>query len=99
MPDQFWQNIAGQLERLEHATSAAQVFEVCPPIPGTSAPNAQGFFEGGGGDTLPIEPLVAAGWKTVEWRARYWWAMRAPNGDIVTYIEGDLYLGDRTYGA
>lgn len=93
--DAFWAEQDRKLAELRSAKSADDVFRICPPERGTSDAGAEGFFGGGGGDGAVITSLRAAGWKTVWAEAWYYWAAQAPNGDIVTYVEGDIYRGDR----
>lgn len=93
MAADFWQHIDSQLERLRAARTADDVLAILPKIPGTSA--GDGFFEGSGGDGTVSESLLDAGWNFVWRQAGYYWCMKAPNGDAVTYIEGDLYRGDQ----
>lgn len=89
----FWDDIHAQYEALKSAKSADDVLRICPKIPGMSA--GDGFFEGSGGDEQVYDALLAAGWKTIWMDADYFWAMRAPNGDVISYVEGDLYRGDQ----
>lgn len=95
--DSFWSEIDQQLGALRTARTAADVFRIL----GTdSAQNgaARAFFAGSGGDVLPDEPLSVAGWSYVAHEAPYYWAMRAPNGDVISYVEGDIYLGNQLLG-
>lgn len=48
-----------------------------------------GDFWGGSGDEL-MGILSDSGWRIVEAEADYHWSMRAPDGSILGYIEGDL---------
>lgn len=90
----FWAAIAEQLTEARQATSATRVCEIMPPVPGLSCARAAGLFAGGGDDPLD-DALRAAGW-TYRWsRASYHWCMQAPDGSLLTYIEGDLYQSDR----
>lgn len=91
--DAFWEHIDNQIEELRSAKTADEVLRICPKIPGTSS--GDGFFGGGGGDVLPNDPLSEAGWEYVWVDAHYFWCMQAPNGDMVTYVEGDLYRGNQ----
>ena len=91
--DPFWAAIDHQIERLTHATTVDQVLEICPQIPGTSS--GDGFFAGGGGDASVLDALHDAGWETVQIRAWYYWCMRAPTGELLSYVEGDLYRGNQ----
>ena len=91
--DSFWSEIDQQLDALRTARTAADVFRIL----GTDSAQdgaARAFFAGGGGDVLPDEPLMEAGWRFVAHEAPYYWCMRAPNGDEVSYVEGDIYLGN-----
>lgn len=91
--DDFWRGIGIQIEKLRFARSATEVIAICPATPGTSS--GHGFFAGGGGDTLPDEPLLEAGWTFAWEEAPYFWAMRAPDGlSWIEYVEGDLYAHD-----
>ena len=85
----FWGAIEAQLEALKSAKSADDVLRICP---GTS--ERAGFFGGSGGDSSVWSSLCIADWRMVWQEASYHWCMRAPNGDCVTYVEGDLYRGD-----
>lgn len=86
----FWDEIDRQIEALKTARSADEVFKICP----SSYAGNDGFFAGSGGDATVAGSLREAGWKTVWREASYHWCMRAPNGDHVTYIEGDLRRGN-----
>lgn len=89
MLDRFWDHIDAQLEALKSATTADQVIEVLDPPSSGDA-----FFAGGGGDGRVQESLHEAGWRTVWAEAWYYYVMKAPNGDQITYVEGDVYRGD-----
>lgn len=96
MSEAFWNVIAAQLAELRTASSADDVLRVLGndrnPLGGGSA--GDGFFAGGGGDASVMGALATAGW-TLEWaQASYHYAMRAPNGDVITYVEGDIYRGN-----
>ena len=87
----FWDGIAAQLAELRTATTADDVLRILPGEDGS----ADGFFAGSGGDDTVMEALQAAGW-TVTWaKASYYYVMRAPNGDEITYVEGDILRGDQ----
>lgn len=105
MADQFWAVIRQQLEELRAAKSADDVVRIlavehCPyrltnPSWDGKASDAQGFFGGSGGEETVMDSLRDAEWTFLWRRAPYWWAMEAPNGSIITYIEGDIYKGNR----
>lgn len=90
---EFWAGIDEQIDRLRTATTAQDVIDIIGPKPGLGVADA--FFEGGGGDTLPDTPLGLAGWRYAWKEAPYFWAMTAPDGTSITYIEGDIYLGNK----
>jgi len=93
--DPFWQHIDQQLSDLRSAKTADDVFRICPTVPDLAASNAQGFFGGGGGDGTVLDALLDSGWTPVCIDAWYYWVLLAPNGDQVTYVEGDIYRGDQ----
>lgn len=100
MSDNFWTVIEAQLIELRTAKTADDVVRILslernPHGPGVAAGDADGFFAGGGGDGSVWAALADAGWSTVWRKASYYWAMQAPNGDLITYVEGDIYRGDR----
>jgi len=93
----FWAVIDAQLEELRSASSAADVVRILsqdrnPCGPGTSS--APGFFAGSGGDGTVDDALSDAGWDYVWSQACFHFCMRAPDGSSITYVEGDIYLGD-----
>ena len=90
----FWALIDRQIEQLRTATTAQQVIDIIGADPELGVGDA--FFAGGGGDTLPDEPLGAAGWRYAWYKASYYWALTAPDGTGITYVEGDIYLGVRS---
>ncbi len=94
----FWNHIKQQLQQLETAQTAD---DVCRILSKDNNPNgedchtgADAFFAGSGGDYSPRTPLLVAGWRTVQSEASYYYAMQAPNGDLITYCEGDIYRGN-----
>lgn len=98
--DDFWSTVNTQLDELTHATTAQQVVDIlsrerCPLGQDVIATDADGFFAGSGGDRTVSESLRAAGWLLVWSEASYYWVMIAPDQTTITYIEGDIYLGNR----
>lgn len=99
MSDQFWTVIAKQLAELKQAATAQDVVTILSaernPY-GHDTIGADGFFAGSGGDDTVREALYDGGWRLIWSCASYHYAMRAPDGSAITYIEGDIYLGDRS---
>lgn len=89
----FWARIDEQIAQLRTATTAQQVVDIIGPVPDLGVGDA--FFEGSGGDQQVSHALEDAGWGYAWREASYYWAMTAPDGTAITYIEGDIYLGDR----
>jgi len=87
----FWEAIDHQLADLRTARTADAVFNI---LDGGTQPGAA-FFAGGGGDGSVEGSLVDAGWSHVWRQAHYYWCMVAPNGDVITYVEGDVYRGNQ----
>lgn len=91
--DGFWAEIEAQLQRLTLARTADDVIEALGGAKAASSGDA--FFAGSGGDGSVESALDEAGWTHI-WRvAHYYWAMRSPTGDAVTYVEGDVFRGDQ----
>lgn len=100
MMDDFWQVIADQLGEMASAKNADDVTRILSPDrnpygPGTSS--APGFFAGGDGDDLR-DVLCAAGWDCTWWKASYHYKMRASDGSVIEYVEGDIYATEPTTG-
>lgn len=85
--DSFWAIIDAQLQALRTAKGVDDVMSVLS----TEGRHADaGFFGGSGGDEGVDEALLTAGWSYLWCEASYHWAMRAPDGTVLTYIEGDV---------
>lgn len=102
MADRFWHEINKQLEELKSAQSADDVFRILsdertPYRNGADlrCAEAEGFFAGSGEEDSVRQALRAAGWKMAGCAAWYHYAMKAPDGSEITYIEGDIYRGNR----
>lgn len=93
MLDGFWEHIDQQLKALCEAKTADEVIRILD-----EPSSGDAFFAGSGGDGTVSESLSEAGWRYVWCEAGYYWAMRAPNGDVITYVEGDVYRGDQRQG-
>lgn len=95
--DSFWSVIDDQIKELRTAANADDVLCILAnernPYGGSSA--GDGFFAGSGGDASVQEALGDAGWRVIWSEASYYYVMKAPDGSAITYIEGDIYRGDR----
>ena len=95
----FWQVIDMQLAELRHARSAADVLKTLAtagnPYGDPHISGAPAFFAGGGGDEPVRDALSAAGWHLAWSKAPYYYAMTAPDGSAITYVEGDIYSGTK----
>lgn len=95
---EVWEVVREQLRDLLYATTAADVVNVLSwernPL-GHQHGTADGFFAGAGGSATVWDALRKAGWRTAWSGAENHYVMRAPDGTHITYLEGDIYLGDR----
>lgn len=58
--------------------------------------SGEAFFPGGADETLG-HALTAAGWRVNYREGDYVWVARSAfSGELITYVEGDLYRGDQT---
>ncbi len=87
--DGFWESVDAGLAAARKAKSAQEVVAI---FGGGS--QGDGFFAGGDGDDL-MDALFDAGWKSVQIDAPYLWCLQAPDGSMLTYVEGDLFLGNQ----
>lgn len=98
---QFWKDVEQQMAELKTAKTADEVCAILsmernPYRDPDMVGGADGFFAGSGGDYNPADPLHDAGWTTIWADARYYYALRSPDGlSAITYVEGDIYRGDR----
>lgn len=93
--DAFWKNIDNQLDHIERdkPDTAAGVIAILNQY-GTPSSGAA-FFAGSGGDRSLNSALTVAGWELYWAEANYYWVARHPvTGDLLTYVEGDVYAGD-----
>lgn len=103
MSQAFWAAVREQLAELRSATSADDVLRVLSPErnpyvlenPSWDGAAGDGFFAGSGGDDDVWDALDDAGWSQVWSEAAYFYVMRAPDGSVITYCEGDIYRGDK----
>lgn len=87
----FWAMVDAQLKELESARTADDVIRILA----SGGCAGEAFFGGSGGDESVWDALCEAGWTQIWAEAHYYYAMRAPDGSAITYIEGDIYRGDQ----
>lgn len=92
----IWDLVNAQLTELKDAKTADDVMRILSPERNGQwhAGSGEGFFAGSGGDDTVRDALYDAGWFTVVFIAPYYYAMRAQNGDMITYCEGDISRGN-----
>lgn len=92
--DPFWEMIDDQLSRIinQRPHSYQQLAEILSTQPGISSADA--FFAGSGGDAGLDDALLTAGWRFLHCENSYHYSMVSPNGEKLTYVEGDIYPGD-----
>jgi hypothetical protein len=92
----YWDGIEAGLERISSVKpqTYAEVWAILDTLPGGEVSSGDAFFGGSGGDLSLSEVLSNAGWRYVWSEASYYWCMRSPAGDVITYVEGDVYQGD-----
>jgi hypothetical protein len=89
--DEFWAAIDSQLDAIER--DRPSTFEGLRAVLGGSRDGA--FFGGSGGDRSLLSALRVAGWRVLWMQAGYFYAVQHPvSGEVVTYIEGDVLLGN-----
>lgn len=96
---EFWDAVNAQLMELRKARSADDVLRILSrervPDGHSKLVAGDGFFAGSGGDDTVEDALTDAGWTLVWSEASYYYAMKGPDGSVITYVEGDIYRGDR----
>ncbi len=99
MSTDFWAAITAQLEELKTAATADDVVRILAhsrnPYGAGHSSSGDGFFAGSGGDGTVCEALIEAGWRVTWSQASYYYTVTAPDGSMITYIEGDIYRGPR----
>lgn len=91
----FWAVVDAQLAELRSARSADDVLCILAtrgnPYGDPLISSAPAFFAGSGGDGTVLDALSAAGWRVTWIEADYHYAMTAPDGTGITYVEGDVF--------
>ncbi|MDE8648101.1 hypothetical protein PXH69_24345 [Rhodococcus qingshengii] len=94
MSDPFWDEINRKLDRVESATTADSVIEILGKD-GDYLVDGDAFFAGSGGDRPLFDALWKAGWHMIWSEASYFYVVQNNAGELMTYIEGDVYRGDK----
>ena len=89
--DQFWRDYEAGCNELVGVKTVDAVIDICHRRWGKSAGDA--FFPGGSGDVELLSILTEAGWDAAWVEAYYFFAIRDPQGEGLTYIEGDIQRG------
>lgn len=92
-----WDTVREQLRDLLYAATADDVIEVLSweRHPFNVAGQADANFAGAEGSATVWDALRKAGWRTAWSGGENHYVMRAPDTTCITYIEGDVYHGDR----
>lgn len=97
----FWAAVNRQLSEASQAKTVDDVLRIFSAERNPYGPDFEGmagdaFFAGSGGDEILSDALTKAGWRVITWKSSYFWVMAAPDGQELTYIEGDIYRGIRS---
>lgn len=94
MSGSFWDNVDACLDELRSATTVDAVIAILNQHFEPSSGEA--FFGGSGGDTQVIDVLSdSPNWSIVWADANYHFAAADAAGNVLTYVEGDVYRGDQ----
>lgn len=91
--DAYWKQYQLTLDRIEK--EKPQTFDGVKAILDQFEPPSSGeaFFPGGADETLG-DSLSKAGWH-IDWReGDYLWLGTSQTGELISYVEGDLYRGN-----
>jgi hypothetical protein len=91
----IWDMVNAQVDELKSAKSADDVMRILSRERNGQwhAGSGEGFFAGSGGDRSVLGALYAAGWQMAWSESPIYYVLRAPNGDLITYCEGDVDRG------
>lgn len=97
MRDKFWAAIDVALDEIENTSSVDEVIDILNrhfAEEWAHATDGEAFFPGSGGERQ-LDDALNRGWSIVWSEAPYYYVARDPAGGLLTYIEGDVYRGDR----
>jgi hypothetical protein len=86
----YWDQIDKVTKTVETAKTPDEVVALLLTI---APPSSGDAFYGGDGDDL-LAALYDAGWASHRYEAPYYWVVTAPNGEHLSYTEGDVSKGD-----
>jgi len=95
---EFWESVGRSLDEIAKVSTVEEVIEVLNRYfaqDWSHATSGTAFFPGSGGDRQLTEGLRAAGFTVVWAEASYYYVARDRQGAYLTYMEGDVYRGDR----
>ena len=98
MSHAFWHSVENSLDEIEKASTVDQVLDVLDRYfaeDWSHSTAGDTFFPGSGGDRQLREALLSAGWAIVWAEAEFYYVARDRTGQLLTYIEGDVFRGDR----
>ncbi|SIH34286.1 Uncharacterised protein [Mycobacteroides abscessus subsp. abscessus] len=91
--DPFWLNVNAALDKLQKCRTVDEALSVLNEHFDTQGCDA--FFAGGSGDRTVWETLTEAGWQIIWSEADYFYVIEDLEGNVMTYIEGDVCRGDQ----
>lgn len=93
--DAFWAHVNAQLDHIERdkPDTAQGVIDIMNQYSEPSS--GQAFFHDGSDRSL-MGSLYVAGWEEIWSEAWYYYVAKHPvTGEMLTYVEGDVYEGDQ----
>jgi len=95
---QFWEKVGNSLDDIAKATTVDEVIEILNRYfaeDWAASTDGDALFPGSGGDRQLNGALRAAGFNVIWAEACYFYVAEDRYGKLLTYIEGDVYRGDR----
>lgn len=93
--DDYWANVSKALDTIrDHGDTVDDVMRILKEHFTPSSTEA--FCDGSGGDRTLYDVLLweRDGWHLVWAEADYYWCAKDRNGDLLSYIEGDVERGN-----